>query len=249
MLFRLSLMFAFTALISAPAAAFDIEAMNYQERDALRAEIRAYLLDNPEVLIEAINVLESRKAAEQAAGDSELIGVNAEALLNDGHSWVGGNPDGDITIVEFMDYRCAYCKRAFPEVSELITSDGNIRFIVKEFPILGDLSVLAARFAIAVKQVAGDEAYAQVHDSLMTMRGAVSRESLFALGAKLNLDAEVISGAMQSEAVSQVIADNRELAQRLQISGTPSFVFGDKMLRGYLPIDGMRDVVAGLRAK
>ncbi len=160
----LTLAAAFAALIASPLAAFDMDAMTDAERDAFRAEIRAYLLDNPEVLMEAIAVLEERQASQQAQGDIDLVSVNAEAIFNDGYSWVGGNPDGDITVVEFMDYRCGYCKKAHPEVTELLGTDGNIRFIVKEFPILGDQSVLAARFAIAVKKVMGDDAYGRAHD-------------------------------------------------------------------------------------
>lgn len=229
--------------LAGPAAALDLTAMTDAERAAFRDEVRAYLLDNPEVLLEAINVLEERKAAAEAADDASLIAANADALFNDGHSWVGGNPEGDVTVVEFLDYRCGYCKRAFPEVNELLSSDGNIRFIVKEFPILGDESLMAARFAIAVKAVAGDEAYARVHDALMTFRGQISQDSLSALARSEGLDAEAVLAAMGDPEVDAVIAANHELASRLRISGTPSFVFGNRMLRGYVPLEAMRQVV------
>ncbi len=139
------------ALVSWPAAALDLNAMTDEERQLFRAEVRAYLLDNPEVLIEAISVLEARQQQAQINGDLALVAQYSEAIFNDGYSFVGGNPDGDITIVEFLDYRCGFCKRAFPEVTELIASDGNIRFVIKEYPILGEQSTLASRFALSVR--------------------------------------------------------------------------------------------------
>ena len=143
-------------MLSAPALAFDMEAMSDSERTAFRAEIRAYLLDNPEVIMEAVAALEEAQNQAQAQSDIALVQANAADIFDDGYSWVGGNPDGDITLVEFLDYRCGYCRRAHGEVAQLLESDGNIRLIVKELPILGEQSLLASRFAIAAKQVAGD---------------------------------------------------------------------------------------------
>ena len=149
---------ALALTLTAPAHAFDLSQMSDAEREAFRAEIRAYLLENPEVIMEAVAVLEQRDAEKQAQADVDLIAANANALFNDPSSWIGGNPDGDITMVEFVDYRCGYCRKAHDEVAELISSDGNIRFIVKEFPILGEASLTSSRFALAVRQIAGDDA-------------------------------------------------------------------------------------------
>ncbi|MBV1902591.1 MAG: DsbA family protein [Marinosulfonomonas sp.] len=238
-----------TLCLSAPIAALDISTMSDTERQAFGQEIRAYLLENPEVLMEAIAVLEQRQKQAQTADDFTLIATNAQALFDDQNSYLGGNPDGDVTVVEFLDYRCGYCKRAHPEVSELINSDGNIRYIVKEFPILGEQSVLASRFAISTLQNVGPEAYAKVHDSLMTFRGDISQSSLKRLAKSLDLDAELIIEAMDSEDISAIISENRALAQRMQITGTPSFIMGAQMVRGYVPLDGMRNIVAASRQK
>ncbi|MBY6047139.1 DsbA family protein [Vannielia litorea] len=246
-MFRAPLLAATLALTALPAAAFEIGEMSDAERETFRAEIRAYLLDNPEVLMEAIGVLEERQAAEQAQGDVALVANHADALFNDGYSYVGGNPDGDITIVEFMDYRCGYCKKAFPEVESLIEADGNIRFIVKEFPILGEQSVVASRFAIATLQVAGPEAYKSVHDAMMQMRGDYNEAALTALAEKAGTDPAPILAAMNSDEVSAVIAENRTLAQAMQISGTPTFVLEDQMLRGYVPLQAMTNIVDEVR--
>lgn len=235
-------------LLASPAAAFDLTAMSEAEREAFRAEVRAYLLANPEVIMEAVQVLEQRQAEAQAQNDIDLVRVNADALFNDPGSWSGGNPAGDVVLVEFVDYRCGYCRKAHDEVAQLIEADGNIRFVVKEFPILGDQSVLASRFAIATLQVAGDEAYKQVHDALIAFKGQIAEETLGQIAAELGLDGPAILAGMGHPDVDAVIAANHQLAQRLQISGTPTFVMDDKLLRGYLPLAAMQDIVREVRA-
>lgn len=230
-------------ILAGPAAAAGIEDMTGAEREAFRAEVRAYLLDNPGVLMEAIAVLEERQAALAAASDRQLVAENRAALTDEATSWIGGNPDGDVTVIEFLDYRCGYCKRAHPEVTELIESDGDIRFIVKEFPILGEQSLMASRFALAVRAVEGHAAYARVNDALMTMRGEATPGSLGALARKQGLDEDAVMAAMDDPEIDRIIAANLELGQALGISGTPTFVFGDEMVRGYVPLDDMRQIV------
>lgn len=236
------------ALMGSAAHAEGAAAMTEAERAAFRAEVRAYLLENPEVLIEAMDVLQSREAETAAARDVQMLADNKEALLNDPASWVGGNPEGDITIVEFTDYRCGYCRKAFAEVEELVKSDGNIRFVVKEFPILGEDSVISSRFAIAVRQLHGDEAYKKAHDALITLRGTPDAATLGALAVDLGLEAGPILARMNADEVTAVIAANHAMADKLQISGTPTFVLGDQLLRGYVPLDAMRALVAEERA-
>lgn len=242
-----ALLLALTAGFGVPAHAFDISEMSAEERTAFRAEIRGYLLENPEVLMEAIAVLDAREARAQAEAEARVIAANADALFEDGYSFVDGNPDGDVTMVEFIDYRCGYCRRAHPEVIELLESDGNIRLIVKEFPILGEQSTLASRFAISVKLVEGDRAYKSVHEALITMRADVTEEVLARIARQLGLDVDAIMVGMADPRVDEILARNRSLAQALQITGTPTFVVADQMLRGYLPLDGMRQIVEEVR--
>lgn len=240
---------ALTAGLALPVQAFDLKSMSETEREALHAEIRAYLLENPEVIMEAVAVLEQRQADAQSREDVARVETNADAIHNDGHSWVGGNPEGDITLVEFMDYRCGFCRRAAPEVHELVESDGNIRYVIKEYPILGEQSVLSSRFAIATKQIEGDEAYKATHDALIAFNGEVSEASLRRIGGSLGLNADEIIAHMDSAEVSAVIAENHQLAQRLSISGTPTFVMGDQLLRGYLPLEEMQQMAEEIRTQ
>lgn len=230
-------------LTASTAMAQDVSEMSDSQREDFRAEVRSYLLDNPEVLIEAISVLENRQAQASAVRDERLVAVNEEALINDGFSYVGGNPDGDLTIIEFIDYRCGYCRRAHPEVAELIETDGNIRIITKEYPVLGEQSLLSSQFAVATKIVAGDEAYKLVSDALMALRSDATPTSLASLATAFDLDGDAIFAEMESDAVAEVLANNRALGDRLQITGTPTFVFGNQMVRGYEPLDVMRQIV------
>lgn len=230
-----------------PAQALDLGSLSDADRALLRDEIRAYLLDNPQVIMEAVAVLEAREASGQAEADVALVRANADAIFAAPHDWTGGNIEGDITLVEFMDYRCGYCRRAVDEVDGLLATDGNIRFVLKEFPILGEDSVAASRFAIATKQVAGEDAYKSVHDALMSYNGAMNAAGFTRLADALGLDANAITAAMDSDAVTEVIAANHALAQRLRINGTPAFVMDERMLRGYLPQEQMQQVADEIR--
>ncbi|MEP5731978.1 MAG: DsbA family protein [Sulfitobacter sp.] len=229
--------------LALPAIAMDLKALSDEERALFQAEVRAYLMENPEVIMEAVEVLQNREAEAQAQVDLNLVSANAADIFDDGYSWVGGNPDGDITLVEFLDYRCGYCKRAHGEVAKLLETDGNIRLIVKEFPILGDQSVVASRFAVATKQIAGGESYKAMNDALMAFNGDISMPTLRRLASTFGLDADAIEARMDSDEVSQEIARTRALAQRLQVSGTPTFVMHNELLRGYLPFDQMLALV------
>jgi protein-disulfide isomerase len=202
--------------------------------------------------MEAIAVLEQRQAAEQAANDSALIAANAADIFDDGHSWVGGDAEGDVTLVEFFDYRCGYCRRAHPEVTELVESDGDIRIVKKEFPILGEQSLLSSRFAIAVRQVAGDAAYRAVHEALIALRGDLTEAGMAEIAGAAGLDQGQIDDVMiqmSDPQVDRIIAENRALAERLQINGTPTFVLEDRLLRGYVPLQEMRAIVEDVRAE
>ncbi len=238
-----------SAPIAGPAAALDLSAMSPDETAAFGAAVRDYLVSNPLVLREAIEALQAAEAEQASAGDGQLVAANAEAIFDDDQSWIGGNPEGDVTLVEFLDYRCGYCRKAHPEVAELVASDGNLRKIVKEFPILGPESVEASRFAIATLQLEGPEAYGALNDTLMSYNGAFTRDALAKLGREQGLDSDAIVARMDSDEVSRVIAENHQLAEALQISGTPTFVLGDTMLRGYVPLDGMREILADVRAE
>ena len=243
----LVLSLGFLGAAAAPVAAFDIENMTDAERAAFGAEVREFLVSNPDVFLEVVQVLEQRRADEAVAAEIEMVQSNADALFNDGYSWIGGNPDGDVTIVEFLDYRCGFCKRAFPHVERLISTDGNIRIIVKEYPILGEASVMASRYAIATRNVEGDKAYKDVHDQMMALRGEVTEATLERISDDLGLDHDDIVVEMESPAIDEIIQANYALANALEIQGTPTFVMGERMVRGFVDLGQMQAIVADIR--
>ncbi len=235
-------------LFGTAGAAGGLGEMTAAERAQFHAEVRAYLIENPEVIAEALEVLQSRQDMAALQRDEQLLVDNAAYLQNDPNSWVGGNPDGDITVVEFMDYRCGYCRKAIEAVEELVKSDGNIRLVLKEFPILGDDSVASSRFAIAVLQLHGPDAYKAAHDALMVLRGTPDSETLTRLATDLGLDPAPVLARMNADEVTAVLAANRALADVMSLSGTPAFAINKTLLRGYVPLEGLRAIVADERA-
>ena len=242
---RIVILFIF--LMATQSFALDLSKISAAERALLQEEIRLYLLENPEIIMEAVEVL--RKKEQQAAiqSDFELVKKNKKAIFEDGFSFIGGNPNGDITLVEFVDYRCGYCKKAHNEVEKLLSTDGNIRFMIKEFPILGEDSLVLSKFALAVKIVHGDEMYKLVHDTLIKMKSQPSDKAFGQIMRNLNLDANLIENAMESNEVNGMIAYTRTLAERLKISGTPTFVMNDELIRGYVPFDALINIVENKR--
>ncbi len=240
--------FALATLAASPAAALDVTAMTDAERAAFGTEVRAYLLAHPEVLIEVSQELDKKQAAEQAQGDAGLIAANEAELFSDSASFVGGNPKGDVTVVEFLDYRCGYCRKAHAEVAALIGSDKNIRYVVKEFPILGEQSMIASKFAISALRTAGPEAYAKISAGFYeSFRGDITPDTLGAFATKLGIDPKPILAGMDDPEVMKIIEANHDLASRMQISGTPAFVIGKQMVRGYVPAAQLDAIVKDTR--
>ncbi len=227
--------------------AFDLNDLTSVERETLHKEIRRYILENPDIIFEAADLVRQRELALEIQEDEDLIQSNFNEIFYDNYSYVGGNQDGDITLVEFVDYKCGYCRKASETVRELLETDRNIRFIVKEFPILGEGSVISSKFAIAVKNVGGPEKYKLVHDILMTLTADPSDAYLRRIASELQLNPEQLFIAMESEPILQEISRTRELAKKLQISGTPAFILDKKLLRGFVPLDVLLQVAQSVR--
>ncbi len=242
-----SLVVSLATLAHAEGAGTPPTNMTPEERDALRAEVRAYLLENPEVLVEAMDILQAREETASADRDKLLLQTKAAEIFSSPTDWVGGNLNGDVTLVEFMDYRCGYCRKAHDEVQTLVQTDGNIRYVIKEFPILGEGSLVSSQFAISVRLLHGDVAYKAAHDALIALRGDPTPETLGRLATDLGLDPAPILAKMPTDEVMAIISANHALADTMQISGTPTFVMKDIMLRGYVPLVGMQQILAEVR--
>ena len=222
--------------------------LSWNNKTELRTEIRNYILENPEIIFEAVAIVRQREADEEGKRDRQLVQSHWEELYKDGYSYVGGNPDGDITLVEFLDYRCGYCRKAHKEIEALLKQDLNIRFVIKEFPILGEQSIACAQFAIAVKQLHGMESYKAVHDALIAFTGEPTPQILAEIASAFGFDPIPIINRMTSDDVMKEINLNRALGQKMQISGTPTFVLGDQLLRGYITLDAMLQLIKDQRS-
>ena len=234
---------------SSISIAMDINNLTNADRKVLQKEIRRYILENPDIIFEAADIVRKREAALEVQEDEELIQSNFNEIFYDNYSYVGGNPDGDITIVEFVDYKCGYCRKAAELVRQLIAKDDNIRFVVKEFPILGEASLVSSKFAIAVKNIGGPEKYKVAHDILLALTAEPTEIYLRRIAKELELNPEELFEAMQSDLVAQEIDQTGELAQKLQISGTPTFILGDQFLRGFVPLEILSKAIHSERAK
>ena len=213
--------------------------------DRVKEIIVQTLRENPELVLEALQAVEQRQAEEQAAAARAVLSADRDTLDRDPNAPVLGNPDGDVTIVEFFDYNCPYCKRAMPEIAALFAEDPNVRLVLREWPILSEGSVFAARAALA-SRVQGR--YAEMHDALMGMRGKVEAETVLRVARDLGLDVEKLQTDMKAPEVEEHIATSLRLADALGFNGTPSFVIGDQLVPGFVEKAALSEAVAAARA-
>lgn len=242
---------ALTAIMAltgpAQADGFDIKTMTVEERETFRKEVREYLLANPEVIYDAIQILQKRREEAAAVADRDLVAKHADAIYKDTHSWSNDVADADITVVEFLDYRCGYCKRAHPAVEELLESDPKIKIVVKEFPILGPDSIAAGRMAMAAFAIDPSK-YRALSDALMTYKGNLTESAAYQIAAGLGFDIAVLKERAASQMITDTLNKNYQLAQALGVQGTPAFIIGKQIVRGYLPLEDLVAVVAQERA-
>lgn len=199
------------------------------QKSAIEKIVKDYLLANPEVLLEVQAALEIKMAKEEAERTKKLVKENSDEIFRAPGVPVAGNPDGKITVVEFFDYNCGYCKRGFVEVAKLLEKDKSLRFVFLEFPILREESEQAARVALAANM---QGKYWEVHRALLTSRGLINEEVALAAAEKNGLDMARLKTDMQSDTVSNELERVKLLANKLGINGTPHFLVGDRAIGG-----------------
>lgn len=214
------------------------------EIDPFERRVRAYLLDHPEVIMEALQILQERQRTADAENVRRTLAERREELLNDPAEPVGGNPEGDVTLVEFFDYNCPYCRRAAPTVADLEEADPELRLVYKEYPILGPGSQFATRAALAaIKQ----GKYVPFHHALMQLTEPVTEESAMEVARAVGLDLEQLTTDMQDPAIDAAIGRNLQLARALGIDGTPTFVVGERVVPGAVELRTLQSLVARAR--
>jgi protein-disulfide isomerase len=241
-------------LFAAPASAADpakaaadaTSALSEGQSHAVEALVRQYILDHPEVIIESMQNYQIRQQIAEQEAATAALAASRDEIKNDASAPVAGNPKGDVTVVEFFDYRCAYCKRVFPSVRELLESDKNVRYVFKELPILGPDSVTASRAALAAWKIA-PETYFAFHTALMEARGELGEEQVLQIAEKVGLDRKKLKEGMAAPEVEKTIQRNLELAQKLRIQGTPAFIVGDALVPGAVDLEQLKEMVATAR--
>lgn len=218
-----------TGLLMTQAVSVSAAEMTQEQVEKI---VHDYLLAHPEILIEMSKSLQDKQEAQQADADKTLVSKYAHQLFQQANDPVIGNPKGHLTIVEFMDYNCGYCKHSAPLITELLKKDTDIRFIYKEFPILSDTSVYAAKAALAVNMLYPTR-YEAFHNALMAHSGALtSNKDVENIAKSQGLEWSNIEKKMSDSKIDEKLKDNQTLAQSLSINGTPAFVIGNQLLRG-----------------
>lgn len=213
------------------------------ERQAIEQIVRDYLIQNPEVLLEVGKALEQRQAQAQMVEQKRLIIQNRDKIFAASTDFVMGNPDGDITVVEFFDYNCPWCKRALGELQKLVEADSNVKVILKEFPIFGENSTFTAKAALASQK---QDKYFEYHMALMEER-QVTKDNVFKIAEKVGLDVERLKADMDDPEYEAAIKQTTEIAQALGIEGTPGFIVDAKVNVGFLPVNGLTQLVGEAR--
>jgi protein-disulfide isomerase len=208
--------------------------------------IENYLVSNPKILQRMTEALDRQTKADQAVKDRQAIAENSKAIFSDPDDVVLGNPQGDVTLVEMFDYNCSFCRGALPDMAALLASDKNLKVELKQFPILSAGSVDAARVAVQVARSGKD--YWTFHEALYSARGEVDAETALEEAGKLGLDPDVLKAGMQSPAVAAALQKSYDLARALNVTGTPTYIIGDQIIPGAVPLDSLKASIANMRA-
>jgi len=217
------------------------------QREAIEAIVREYLMKNPEVIRDAMEALEQKRLAEETARQTKAIADNRDKLLHSPFQVVLGNPAGDVTLVEFFDYNCGYCRRAHADMTRLISEDDKLRVVLKEFPVLGPASLEAAQVAVAVSIVA-PEKYGEFHDRMLSDRAQASGERAIAIAEEIGIDGARLREATKSDTVGKTIEEVYAMANALGLTGTPSYVVGDEVVVGAVGYDQLKSRIDAVRA-
>jgi protein-disulfide isomerase len=215
-----------------------------KDRADLDQAIHDYLLAHPEIVLDALKAAQQQADAQAVEQSRRMIAIKQKELLDSPDDLVQGNPKGDVTLVEFFDYRCPYCKQIEPSLDALLKEDGKLRIVYKEFPILGEASVYATRVALAARR---QGKYAEFHRAMMATKGEISDETVLKVASSLGLDISMIRADMSAPQIDKLIDSNYALADALNIQGTPAIIVGDALTPGAVDLDTLRKDIAAAR--
>lgn len=217
------------------------------DRESIEKIVRDYLIANPEIMLEVQVALEAKQDAEQRLAQTQAIESSADLIFNASYDGVVGNPDGSVTIVEFFDYNCGYCRRALDDMQALIADDPDLRFVMKEFPILGPDSRKAHVVSMAFRALA-PEKYGEFHEALLDFPGRANESNAVTLALSFGVDETALREEMKNSAIEAAFNETYALASELAITGTPSYVVGDEVIFGAQGSDTLAERIEAARA-
>ena len=212
--------------------------------DEVKALVYEAILEQPQIIMEAVRLLEERQQQQQQSAAAAVLETERDRLEKDPNAIVLGNPEGDVTVVEFFDYNCPYCRRVMPQVDTLVEQDPNVRLVYREWPILGEGSVFAARAALAARK---QGKYEEFHVAMMGMEGRAEEPTVLRIAREVGLNIEQLRRDMDAPEVDEHIQTSMELTRALGFSGTPSFVIGDALIPGFVEADVLIEKVEAAR--
>lgn len=224
--------------------AHESQAPSALPQDLSDATIERYIRTHPEVIVQSLQTMEAKREAEQKERQKAALKTKQNELLHDPASPVSGNPKGEITLVEFYDYRCGFCKRAASAVTELQKVDSRVRVVYKDFPILGEASELAAKAALASQAQGKHQAF---HEALLASQADMTKDEILKIAVSVGLNVKRLEADMADPKWQAVINKNRALAQELGISGTPGFIVGNQLVPGALDLNGLKELIVRAR--
>jgi len=236
------------ALALAVPSAAPAQSFTPDQRGEIEKIIREYLLSNPELLQEVIAEMEKRQASADTEKHRAAVKEHGETIFNSKRHVTIGNPQGDVTMVEFFDYNCGYCKRAMADMLDLMKGDSKLRIVLKEFPVLGEGSTQAAQVAVAVRmQDKSGKKYLEFHQKLLMGRGQADKARAMAVAKEVGLDMARLEKDLKSEEVTNSINESMKLAEALGLNGTPSYVIGKEVVVGAVGLSALGDKIKAAR--
>ena len=217
------------------------------QRAEIEGVIKDYLLKNPDVIRDVLTEMERRQKADEEAARVKAVTDLAPQLFNSPRQAVLGNPNGKITLVEFFDYNCGYCKKALDDIAKLVKAEPDLRLVIKDFPVLGPNSVEAAEVATAMRNQAKGDKYWQYHTKLLSTRGQIGKAQALSVAKELGADMDRLAKDAASPETRASLQEVMLIADRLQLTGTPTFVLGDEVIVGAVGHEELRGRIANMR--
>ena len=219
------------------------------KKEEINKLIKSYILDNPEIIIEAIEIFQKKQSLNAIKKEKEIIKSLRSELYNDPTSYFFGNKDSELKIVEFIDYNCGFCKKNHEVMMNIINGNNDIKYIIKELPILGESSLLASKFAIIIYLVDGPKIYKKFYNLLMKHNSQLNFDILNRIAKKVGSSIKDFDPHLNTDKVNNVILKNLTLADKLSIDGTPTFIIEDNIFRGFISFDQLQEIIDNLRKK